>query len=86
MKAENEGIAIPSQPKDRKNPVYSVIKDYIKYGDYVGIAAKLGLSVSTVRNVAAGWAQSEKVWSAVISLALERKQQESAFVAYFNKK
>jgi hypothetical protein len=76
---------IPVQPRDRADVVYRLIDEYLRPGDQKEVAEKLEVTLVAVNRVCQGNARSERIWEAVITKVIKRKEQKQAFLTYMNK-
>lgn len=71
------------QPKDRTHIMYQLLDQYIIGGDEKEIAADLKIkNVGAVSNVKTGRCRSRRVWDALITRMMKRKNEEERVVAY----
>lgn len=78
-------VPIPPQPKDRNDPLYKMIAEFINYGDVKVWAVELDLKSCTVSNAVNGNIRSKKVWDHIMKAVLKRKEQKQIFLEYMSK-
>jgi hypothetical protein len=76
---------IPVQPKDQEDEVYKLVQNYLQPGDRKAIAEKLNVSISAVGQVCRGKDHSKRIWEAIITQVVKRKDQNDAFLKYMSK-
>lgn len=71
------------QPKDRNHILYKLLDQYIIGGDEKNIASDLKIkNVSAISNVKTGRCRSARVWDALVTRMMKRKEEEERIVSY----
>ena len=71
-----------AQPRDRNDPVYKVIDEFLERADQKIIAAEIGVSKEAVSDVKCGTTRSKRIWNKIIEKVMARMEQREAFLKY----
>jgi hypothetical protein len=70
------------QPKDRNDPLYRLLEEYIIDGDNKSIATRLDVNESMVSDVKRGIKRSRRIWDGLVCVMMRRKKERDRVLAY----
>jgi hypothetical protein len=70
------------QPKDKSHILYSLLDQYLVLGDEKSIAISLQVRENSVSGVKIGRDRSARIWDALVSIMMKRKEEEDRIIKY----